>query len=73
MFGLSIWHVLILLIVVALIFGRGRISGLMGGFGEGISKFRREPKPADQPPAPVQLTGPEATTSGQSDAKDSME
>jgi sec-independent protein translocase protein TatA len=37
----SIWHWLILLMVVALLFGgRGKISGLMGDFAHGIRNFR---------------------------------
>jgi sec-independent protein translocase protein TatA len=50
MFGLSIWHILIVLAVVAVIFGRGRISGLMGDIGRGINAFRTEIGGGAEPP-----------------------
>jgi len=37
----SVWHWLILIMVVALLFGgRGKISGLMGDLAQGIRNFR---------------------------------
>lgn len=37
----SIWHWLIVLVIVALVFGgRGKLSGLMGDAGKGIKAFR---------------------------------
>jgi sec-independent protein translocase protein TatA len=39
--SLSIWHVLIAVAVLALLFGgRGRISGIMGDTAKGIRAFR---------------------------------
>ena len=38
----SVWHWLIVLAVVLLLFGgRGKISGLMGDFGKGLSAFKK--------------------------------
>lgn len=54
--SLSIWHMLILLVVVVLIFGAGRLPNVMGDFAKGIKAFRagmreEDPKPvAEQPP-----------------------
>jgi len=57
--GLSIWHWIIVLVVVLLVFGRGKISELMGDMAKGIKAFkkgmaedetaepRREPKSID--------------------------
>ena len=40
--SLSIWHILILLAVVLLLFGgRGKISGIMGDFAQGITAFKK--------------------------------
>jgi len=39
--GFSIWHWLIVGIVVLVLFGRGRISEVMGDFGKGISSFKK--------------------------------
>lgn len=37
----SIWHWLIVLLVVVLLFGAGRISGVMGDLGKGIKSFKK--------------------------------
>ncbi|MBV8770517.1 MAG: twin-arginine translocase TatA/TatE family subunit, partial [Hyphomicrobiales bacterium] len=34
--SLSIWHWLIVIVVVMLVFGKGRISDVMGDFAKGI-------------------------------------
>lgn len=40
--GLSIWHWLIVLVVALLILGgRGRVSSLMGDLGKGIKSFKQ--------------------------------
>jgi sec-independent protein translocase protein TatA len=40
MMGLSIQHLLLLLVVVLLLFGRGKLSELMGDVGKGIRSFK---------------------------------
>ena len=37
----SAWHWLIVVAIVLLLFGRGRISDVMGDFGKGISSFKK--------------------------------
>lgn len=39
--GMSATHLLILVAVVVLLFGRNKISELMGDVGRGISSFKR--------------------------------
>lgn len=40
--GLSIWHWLIVLVVALLVLGgRGRVSSLMGDLGKGIKSFKQ--------------------------------
>ena len=40
--SLSIWHWMIVIVVVMLLFGgRGKISGLMGDFAQGIKAFKK--------------------------------
>jgi sec-independent protein translocase protein TatA len=66
--GLSIWHWIVVLVVVLLLFGRGKISELMGDAAKGIKAFKKgmaedetadSSKPADpksidhQPPQPA--------------------
>jgi len=38
--GLSLWHWIVVLLVVLILFGRGRISDIMGDFGKGIKSFK---------------------------------
>ncbi len=39
--SLSIWHWLIVLAVVLLLFGTGKVSTLMGDFAKGIKAFKK--------------------------------
>ena len=58
----GIWQILIIAIVVLVLFGRGRISEMMGDFGKGISSFKKgmseEPKSSSESSA--QIKGPAA-------------
>ncbi len=59
----SIWHWLIVLLVVMVLFGgRGKISSLMGDFAQGIKAFKKgmteDEKAAEAPPAPVKTIEP---------------
>ncbi len=36
----SIWHWVIVLLVVLVLFGKGRVSEIMGDFGKGIKSFK---------------------------------
>ena len=39
--SLSIWHWIIVVVVVLLLFGRGKISELMGDVAQGIKAFKK--------------------------------
>ncbi len=44
----SIWHWLIVLVVVLILFGgRGKISQIMGDFGKGLNAFKKSVKDGD--------------------------
>ena len=50
----SIWHWLIVLLIVLVLFGRGRVAEIMGDFGKGIKSFKSgmnedDTKPAEAP------------------------
>ncbi|WP_299813483.1 twin-arginine translocase TatA/TatE family subunit [uncultured Roseibium sp.] len=50
--GISIWQILIIAVVVVLLFGRGKISDLMGDVAKGIKSFKKgmaEDDTADTP------------------------
>lgn len=50
--GLSIWQILIVVVLIVLLFGRGKISELMGDLAKGIKSFKKgltEDDAADEP------------------------
>ena len=65
--GISFWHIVIVVLVVVLLFGAGKIPRLMKDLGSGITAFKKglkqdEGQAADkdspaQPPSP-QITSP---------------
>lgn len=55
--GFSLWHWLIVLLVVLILFGRGRVSEIMGDFGKGIKSFKKGLADEDQPAAPPPQIG----------------
>ncbi|HCS23546.1 MAG: twin-arginine translocase TatA/TatE family subunit [Alphaproteobacteria bacterium] len=38
--GLSIWHILVVAILVLVLFGRGKIPQIMGDLGKGLRNFK---------------------------------
>ncbi|HEY0959576.1 MAG TPA: twin-arginine translocase TatA/TatE family subunit [Novosphingobium sp.] len=69
--GLSLPHLIVLALVVLLLFGRGKISELMGDFGKGIKSFKQgvadetTDRPVTPPPAaqiPPQPAAPQQAT-----------
>ena len=49
--GFSLWHWLVVIILVLLLFGRGRISDMMGDIGKGLKSFKQGMSEDDNPPA----------------------
>ena len=45
----SIWHWLIVLVIVLLLFGRGKIPELMGDVAKGIKSFKKGMNDEDAP------------------------
>ena len=76
--GFSLWHWIIVLVVVLLLFGRGRISDVMGDFGKGIKSFKQglgeesATKPGAATPAapPAQIPAAEPAPSAPATAAD---
>jgi len=71
--SMSIWHWLVLLVIVLLLFGAGKIPKLMGDMAKGVKAFKKglneeeeaakaaeaQPQPAPQVPPPgVQKESP---------------
>jgi sec-independent protein translocase protein TatA len=45
----GIWGIIVVAVVVILLFGRGKISGMMGEMAQGIKAFQRGMKDDDKP------------------------
>jgi sec-independent protein translocase protein TatA len=60
--GLSLPHLIILALVVLVLFGRGRISEMMGDFGKGIKSFKQgmTEEETQAAPPPAQISSPPA-------------
>ncbi len=58
--GLSVWQIAIIAVVILVLFGRGRISEMMGDFGKGISSFKKgmNEDVAETPAAKAQIEAP---------------
>jgi len=72
--SLSIWHWLIVILVLLLLFGSGKVSHLMGDFAKGIKSFKKnmaededasmandKDKPAERLSAPGEATSATAS------------
>ena len=66
--SMSIWHWLILLVIVMLLFGAGKVPKLMGDMAKGVKAFKEGLKDAEDapkasseaPPAAQQVPPPES-------------
>lgn len=61
----GIWGILVVAVVVLLLFGRGKISGMMGEVAGGIKAFQKGMR--DEETTPTRL---DTTTSAQADARE---
>ena len=60
--SLSIWHWIVVIAVVLLLFGRGKISDLMGDVAQGIKAFKKGMQDDDktaEKPEPVKTHRPQ--------------
>ncbi len=58
--NIGIWQILILALVVLVLFGRGRISEMMGDFGKGISSFKKGMNETEEPAPKARIEPPAA-------------
>jgi sec-independent protein translocase protein TatA len=60
----SLWHWMIVLVVVLVLFGKGRVADVMGEFGKGLKSFKQgmndETGDKAAAPPPAQITPPPA-------------
>jgi sec-independent protein translocase protein TatA len=67
MFGLGIWELMLILLIVVIIFGVGRLPELGGALGKSIKAFKkatREPDEIDVTPKKPERENPEKSTTG---------
>ncbi len=71
--SMSIWHWIVVLAVVLLLFGRGKISDLMGDVAKGIKSFKKGMAEDDDVPAkpaePPRAVPHQATPAPESEKK----
>ena len=69
--SLSIWHWILVIAVVLLLFGRGKISDLMGDVAQGIKAFKKgmqdDDKTADKAEPAKSIEHNAASTAARSD------
>ena len=69
----SIWHWIIVLLVVLVLFGRGRISEIMGDFGKGIKSFKQglgdDAAERQTAPPPAKIAAPDANPAASANEK----
>ncbi len=56
----SIWQILIVIVLVMFLFGRGKISGVMEDLAKGIKSFKKGMKDEDESKPPPVLESKEA-------------
>ena len=60
--GLSIWHWLVVGVIVMLLFGKGRFSDMMGDVAKGIKSFKKGMSEEDEVKAPpTRIEAPQRT------------
>ena len=64
----SIWGILIVAVVIILLFGRGKISGVMGEVASGIKSFQRGMRDEDKPADRIDEANAEKAEAGKKDA-----
>jgi sec-independent protein translocase protein TatA len=60
----SIWHWMVVLLVVLLLFGGGKVSSLMGDFAKGIKSFKKNMADPEDASMEESTTKPGGTLAG---------
>lgn len=55
----SLWHWLVVLVIVLVLFGRGRVADIMGEFGKGLKSFKHGMKDDADEQAARRIEGPQ--------------
>jgi sec-independent protein translocase protein TatA len=71
--SIGLFQLLIIALVILMLFGRGRISGAMGGFGKGIKSFKDGMSASDRRTVPCQIAGKPSEIAGQANSPNSVD
>ncbi len=73
--SIGIWQVAIVGLIILVLFGRGRISEMMGDFGKGISSFKKGMSEDDSatPASKAQIEAPAQDTSSETKSGEKTE
>ncbi len=66
----GIWGIIIVAVVVVLLFGRGKISSMMGEVASGIKAFQKGLKEEDQQPKTLDTAAPVENRETEKSSKD---
>jgi sec-independent protein translocase protein TatA len=55
--GFSLWHWLVVGVIILLLFGKGRFSDMMGDVAKGLKSFKKGMSDDDEPKAPARIEG----------------
>ena len=71
--GLSIWHWLVVGVIILLLFGKGRFSDMMGDVAKGIKSFKKGMAEEDDSHAPPRRLEGDRTVDGTVDRSRAVE
>jgi sec-independent protein translocase protein TatA len=54
----GLFQLLVIVLIILVLFGRGKVSAFMGDFGKGVKNFRNSLADDDEPVQPVHVDGP---------------
>lgn len=54
----GLFQLLVIALIVLVLFGRGKVSEMMGDVGQGVKNFRKSLADDEEPAHPVQVDGP---------------
>jgi sec-independent protein translocase protein TatA len=66
--GLSIWHWLVVGVIILLLFGKGRFSEMMGDVAKGLKSFKKGMSEEDAAHPPARAEPPRLSDAGTVDA-----
>ncbi len=70
--GLSIWHWLVVLAVITIFFGAGRIGNVMGEVGKGIKNFKQNLADDEVKPVDAKMSPPDSLGAPQPEQKSTI-